>query len=339
MNFVLIRHVFSFCFSFFLSFYIIPKLIKSSLRLGIMDVPDGKIKCHKAPTPYLGGVAIYLSFIATLCIVYPFENKIVWLLLGSTLLLLIGLIDDLHVLTPGRKFFGQIIATLCFLKGGLSLKSEFLSSFFNLFISGFWMLSVINAFNLVDVMDGLSSLIAMVSSLSFLIIAILFKQYEVSLLLTTFLGALAAFFVYNKPPAKIYMGDAGSMFLGGFLASIPLLFSWSSCSIDAYYAPVIILSIPLLEIFFLVLIRTLIGIPFYKGSPHHFSIYLIKKGWSKYQVLLFTLIMGMLFSGAAFLFLFKIVNFLMLVFILAFLFFIWSYFVFYNKKLDNVHNS
>ncbi len=332
MNFVVIRHIFSLGGSFFLGCYIIPQIIKSSLRLGIMDVPDGKIKCHSAPIPYLGGVAIYLSFIATLCIVYPFENKIVWLLLGSTLLLLIGLIDDLRVLTPMRKFFGQVVATLCFLKGGFSLKTEFLSSFFNLFISGFWMLSVINAFNLVDVMDGLSSLIAIVSSVSFLIIALLFRQYEVSLLLTAFLGAVGAFFIYNKPPAKIYMGDAGSMFLGGFLASVPLLFSWSSYSIDAYYAPVVILAIPLLEIFFLVLIRTSVGIPFYKGSPHHFSIYLIKKGWSKYQVLLFTLIMGILFSGAAFLFLFKIINFWGLSLILLFLLLIWCYFVFYSKK-------
>jgi UDP-GlcNAc:undecaprenyl-phosphate GlcNAc-1-phosphate transferase len=339
MNFVLIRHIFSFSFSFLLGLYTIPKLIKSSLRFGILDVPDGKIKCHKAPIPYLGGVAIYLSFIAPLCLVYPFENMVVWLLLGSTLLLLVGLIDDLNVLTPGRKFFGQIIATLCFLKGGFSLKAEFLSSFFNLFISGFWMLSVINAFNLVDVMDGLSSLIAMVAALSFFIIAILFKQYEVSLLLVAFLGALIAFFIYNKPPAKIYMGDAGSMFLGGFLASIPLLFSWSSHSIDAYYAPIVILAIPLLEIFFLVLIRTSIGIPFYRGSPHHFSIYLLNKGWSKYRVLFFTLIMGVLFSASAFLFLFKIINFWGLFFVLGFLFLIWCYFVFYNKKSGNVLNS
>lgn len=332
MNIIFIKHVFALIFSFILGLYLIPKLIKSSLRLGIMDVPDGKIKCHHAPIPYLGGVAIYISFIATLCLVYPFENKIVWLLLGSTLLLLIGLIDDLHVLTPSRKFFGQIIATLCFLKGGFSLKTEFLSSLFNLFISGFWMLSVINAFNLVDVMDGLSSTIAIIAAMSFFVIAILFGQYEISLLLSAFLGSLIAFFIYNKPPAKIYMGDAGSMFLGGFLASVPLLFSWGSHSIDAFYAPVIILAIPLLEIFFLVIIRTWIGIPFYKGSPHHFSIYLIKKGWSKLLVLLFALIMGILFSALAFVFLFKLISFYHLLLLLIFLFLCWCFFVFYNNK-------
>lgn len=332
MNFVFIRHVFSLGFSFFLSFYIIPKLIESSRKLGIMDVPDGKIKCHQAPIPYLGGVAIYLSFIATLCITYPFENKIVWLLLGVTLLLLIGLIDDLRVLTPARKFFGQMIATLCFLKGGFYLKTEFFSSFLNFFISGFWMLSVINAFNLVDVMDGLSSLIAIVASVSFLIIALMFKQYSVSLLLTAFIGAVGAFFIYNKPPAKIYMGDAGSMFLGGFLAAVPLLFSWSRYSFDAYYAPVIILAVPLLEIFFLVVVRTYIGIPFYKGSPHHFSIYLIKKGWTKLNVLIFAFIMCVLFSLTSFIFLFKKINFYELIFILLCLGLGWCYFVFCGTK-------
>jgi UDP-GlcNAc:undecaprenyl-phosphate GlcNAc-1-phosphate transferase len=328
VNFVLVRHIFSFGFSFVLGFYIIPKLIESSRRFGIMDIPDGKIKCHQVPIPYLGGVAIYLSFIATLCITYPFENKIVWLLLGSTLLLLIGLIDDLHILTPARKFFGQIIATVCFLKGGFYLKTDFFSSFFNFFISGFWMLSVINAFNLVDVMDGLSSLIALVASVSFFTIAITFKQYTVSLLLSAFIGAVSAFFIYNKPPAKIYMGDAGSMFLGGFLASIPLLFSWSKHSLDAYYAPVIILAVPLLEIFFLVVIRTGKGIPFYKGSPHHFSIYLINKGWSKFQVLIFTFVMCFLFSITAFLFLFKYINLIGLALALLFLFLIWCCSVF-----------
>lgn len=330
MKLVLIRHIFATGFSFLIGFYLIPAIIKSSLKFGIMDVPDGKIKCHKSPIPYLGGLAIYLSFIATLCLVYPFENKILWLLLGSTLLLFVGLIDDLKVLRPGQKLLGQLVAVVCFLKGGFWLKTTFLSSYFNLFLSGFWMLSVINAFNLVDVMDGLAATIAIISTISFLVIAVIFQQYTISLLLATFLGAVFAFIIYNKPPARIYMGDAGSMFLGGFLAAIPLLISWSSQSIDAYYTPVVILAVPLLEIFFLVLIRSWIGIPFYRGSPHHFSIYLQKKGWSKNKVLYFVVAMGALFTLVGFLFLFELINFGVMLALLLVLFGAWTKIVFFS---------
>lgn len=332
MKYIFLRHCFASCFSFLFGYYIIPAIIKSSNKLGIMDVPDGKIKCHKQPIPYLGGVAIYLAFIATLCLVFPLENKVLWFLLGSTLLLFVGLIDDLKVLKPGQKFFGQIIAVTCFLKGGIWLKTQFLVSFLNIFLSAFWMLSVINAFNLVDVMDGLSSVIALVSGVAFFVIAVLFKQYTESLLIAAFLGAVLSFFIYNKPPAKIYMGDAGSMFVGGFLAAVPLLLSWGGWAVDAYYVSVIVLAVPLLEIFFLVIIRTWLGIPFYRGSPHHFSIYLQKKGWGKNKVLMFAAVMSALFASVGFLFLFSILNIVSLAVSLLLLFLVWIYFILLCQK-------
>ncbi len=303
---LIIRHVFSFCFSALLSYYLIPLIIGSAKKLNFLDKPDGRIKVHEVPIPHLGGITIYMAFIATLALSYPFENIILWLLLGITFLLFVGFIDDLKILKPKQKLFGQFIAVLCFLKGGFSLKANFLSSSFNLFISGFWMLSVINAFNLVDVMDGLSSLLAIIAAITFFIIALMFKQYAISILLLAFLGALCSFFVHNKPPAKIYLGDAGALFIGGFLSAVPLLFSWSQHAFDAYYAPIIILGVPLLEVFFLVIIRARLGIPFYWGSPHHFSIYLQNKGWSKYGVLFFAGSMSVFLSLTALLFLLNV---------------------------------
>lgn len=305
---LIIRHVFSFLFSFLTAFYLLPLIASAARRLRFLDEPNGTIKVHQAPVPYLGGLAVYIPFVATLGLVYPFKNIILWLLLGISLLLFIGLIDDLKVLKPGQKFFGQVVAVLCFLKGGLSLKTVFFSSALNIFLSGFWMLSVINAFNLVDVMDGLSSLIAIVAATSFFVVALFFKQYAYSMLLLAFLGPLLAFFLHNKPPAKIYLGDAGAMFIGGFLAAMPLLFPWSYQFLDAYYVPAIILGIPLLEVSFLVVIRTWLGIPFFRGSPHHFCIYLRNKGWSKEMVLVFTGVMGSILSVCALLFLSKLIT-------------------------------
>jgi len=328
MQAIIFKHVFAFIFSFLMSLYLIPIIIRATKRLGLLDVPDGNLKVHKSPVPYFGGLAVFLGFIATLALVYPFENRVLWLLLGTTMLLFVGLIDDLKVLRPGQKFFGQLLAVLCFLKGGFSLKTNFFSSPLNLGLSAFWMLSVINAFNLVDVMDGLSSTIAIVATTSLFTIALIFEQYTVSLLLAAFLGPLIAFFWYNKPPARIYLGDTGSMFIGGFLAAVPMLFAWSNQSFIAYYAPVIILGIPLLEVFFLVVIRTYLGIPFYRGSPHHFSIYLQKKGWSKWKVLGFTAIMGVILSSLAFLFLFQLISWTVLVAGLVLFFATWCIAVF-----------
>ena len=328
MQEVLFRHCFAGIFSFLLAYYIIPLFIKAAHKSGLLDAPDGKIKVHDLPIPHFGGIAIFMSFIATLALSYPFKNIVLWLLLGSTLLLLLGLIDDLHILKPSQKFIGQIVAVVCFLKGGFSLKSVFFSSYLNILFSAFWMLSVINAFNLIDVMDGLSSTVALVAAGTFFILAYGAGLHDLTLLLITFIGALFAFFLYNKPSAKIYLGDAGAMFIGGFLASVPLLFNWSFHSINSAYAPVIILAIPLLEVTALVIIRTIKGIPFYQGSPHHFSIYLQNKGWSKKGVLFFSTAAGLLLSGVASLLVFNVIVPTTVVALGVFFILSWCYIVF-----------
>lgn len=328
MYMLVARHFFAFIFSFLIALHSIPIIITVAKKLGILDVPDGKIKKHDAPVPYFGGLAIFIAFISTLALVYPFENKVLWLLLGSTMLLFTGLIDDLKALQPGQKFFWQILAVLCFLKGGISLKTTFLSSLPNLFFSAFWMLTIINAFNLIDVMDGLASLVAIIATTTLFIIALCFQQYSLSLLLLTFLGPLFAFFIYNKPPARIYLGDTGALFIGGFLAAVPMLFNWSAQSFTAYYAPIIILGVPTIEVISLVIIRTWIGIPFYKGSPHHFSIFLQKKGWPKPLVLLFTALASIMLSALAICYLFDIISGCMLTIGLTIFLSAWSVIIF-----------
>ncbi|MBD3273571.1 hypothetical protein GF385_04460 [Candidatus Dependentiae bacterium] len=328
VNAIIPRHLFCFFFPLLLSIYIIPILIKIAFKFKVLDHPDGNIKNHKKPTPYLGGFALYIPFIATLAIAYPFENQILWLLLGVTLLLFVGFIDDLKVLKPLQKFFGQIVAVICFLKGGYSLKTNFFSDFFNVIISAFWMLSIINAFNLIDVMDGLTATISICASLSFLFIAFYFKQYALTILLLAFIAPLIVFFFYNKPSAKIYLGDAGALFVGGFFAAIPQLFSWSKQHSFAYYVPVIILAIPLLELFFLVLIRSFKRIPFYRGTPHHFALYLKRKDWSVKKILFFVSLSGLALFLVSILFLFQYINLIHL-FLIGFVFLLlWIWFVF-----------
>jgi len=286
MQAVFLRLFFSTLVSFLVTLYLVPLFCSLARRLQLVDAPDGKIKLQKQSIPYLGGIAVYTGFIFALTLIFPFQNQFFLLLVGSTFLLFLGLLDDILVLRARSKFLGQLIVALCFLKAGLYLKGQFFSNVWNLPISLLWILSVINAFNLIDVMDGLATTVALWSATSFFAIALWFGSYEVALLLTALIGPLAAFLWYNKPPASIYLGDAGSLFIGGFLATIPFLIDWGRYNWYGYLAPTVILAIPLLEGVGLIIIRRYKGIPFYKGSPDHFSHYWQRNGLSKGHVLL-----------------------------------------------------
>ena len=223
MDALMMRLFFSFFISLLITFYLVPIFAAFAAKLGVMDVPDGKIKKHERAVPYLGGVAVYVGFITTLALICPFEDQIFLFLIGITLLLFIGLIDDLLCMKPYQKFLGQLIVAFCFLKSGFYLKEcFFLNNIWSIPISLFWILLVINAINLVDVMDGLATTVAICSSVSFFILALFFNQIHVALLLTTFLGSLCAFLWYNKPSAQIYLGDAGSLFCWWFFSYFAL---------------------------------------------------------------------------------------------------------------------
>lgn len=300
---MLLKTLFAGVISFLTTFYLIPVLYNIALSLRVVDVPDGKIKCHARTTPYLGGIAMYAGFITALALIFPFDNQYTLFLIGLTLLVLVGLIDDLVVLSPLHKFFGQCIAALCFLKAGLYIKERF---FYQVWIaiplSFIWIISIINAFNLVDVMDGLATTIAATATFTFLGIAYLYQQPALMILLGSFLGPLGAFFWYNKPEAKIYMGDAGALFLGGFLSVVPFLFNWGKHNQYGYLISLIVLAIPLLELIGLIIIRSYKRIPFYKGSPDHFSIYLKNRGWKIWQILGFVFGLSLILMVYAILF-------------------------------------
>ena len=264
-------------------------LIAIAHKFNITDQPDRNLKTHKKATPYLGGLGVYIPFITTLALIYPLDNHILWLILGCTQLLFLGLLDDLIDLRPGQKFIGHMLAAICFLNGGIWLRQTFFASYITLPLSFLWMLTMINAFNLVDVMDGLSSTIALCSALGFAGVAALAGQYNISLLMTVFIGAVAAFFWFNRKPARIYLGDCGSLFLGGFFAAAPLLIPWSRIHPYGFLVPPALLAVPLAEVVTLVVVRAYHRIPFYRGSPHHFAHYLQKKRWRNAAILLFVI--------------------------------------------------
>ncbi len=308
MDVTVVKILFAFIFSFLITFYLVPHFCLLARRLHFFDEPDGKIKKQLHATPYLGGVAIYAGFLCGLAFTMPFENRIFFLIIGTTLLLLLGLIDDLFQMKPYQKFFGQTIVALCFLKAGFYLKSHVFHNIWKMPLSLLWILTVINAFNLVDVMDGLATSLAIYATLTLLAVSYFLQHSIAMIVLASFLGPLCAFFIYNRPPARIYLGDSGSLFIGGFLGTIPFLFDWGTYNWYGYLTPIIILAIPLLECVSLIVIRAYKGIPFYQGSPDHFSCYLIENGWYKTSILWYIFLLSTILGSVSLLFALGVVS-------------------------------
>ncbi len=161
-------------------------------------------------------------------------------------------------------------------------------------MAALWMLTVINAFNLVDVMDGLATTIALCASTGFFIIGACQGKIFLMPVLASMMGALAGFLWFNWPRASIYLGDAGSLFIGGFLAVVSFNFHDAGGPITGYGVPSVILIVPLLEVVTLVVVRSYKGLPFYLPSPDHFSIYLRNNGWSKSAILAYVVFVACL---------------------------------------------
>lgn len=274
-----------FILSFLFSVLSMPIFIRLAFWLGITDNPDSNLKRHDQVTPYLGGVVIFLAFALCSFLFLPlnFENGIY--ILGCFTLMIVGLLDDLYAMTPFSKTIGHLIALISFISIGFVFKAEFLFSILNIMASIFWYLLVINAINLVDVMDGLSSAVSMTAILAYICLAILQGSSQLLVYSISLFGAILGFFIFNKPKARIYMGDSGALFVGGALASFPFFVSWSEANWYGFLSPMIILFIPLYEVAALVLIRSYKKIPFFLGSRDHFCHYMMDYGETKWGIL------------------------------------------------------
>jgi len=297
---------------FIITWCLVPFCIALAVRLQFMDVPDGIIKRHQGSVPYLGGVAIFLGFFSSLALsylgsLYILPSNFFWVIIGLVTLLIVGLLDDLIVMAPYQKFLAQILAVICFLQAGFYFKEQFLYSNWNIVISCLWILIIINAINLIDVMDGLATTTVFCATASFAMIAAIIGSQDL-FIFAPFLGALLGFFWYNKPRARIYMGDAGALFIGGFLAVAPFLINWSSYNPYGFLIPVVVLAIPLLEIGTLIIIRTYKKIPFYLGSPDHFCMYLKNGGWEIWDILKYVIALSIILSIFSILFFLNLIS-------------------------------
>ena len=276
----------AFIIALLLALYGVPIARKAALKYGIVDAPDGRLKHQREPVPYFGGLAIYLAFLMSLAFTFEFRHDVLGIILGGTIVVMLGLIDDFGVLTPWTKLVGQLLAVFVLIKSGIRIEIAAFPEWLDLALTVLWMVGLINAFNLLDIMDGLSAGVGAVSASGLLVVALLQGDQGVAFMLAALIGSLLGFLRYNWHPARIYMGDTGAMFIGLLLGAMAMIAQYPSDHPLSLLTPVFILGIPIFDTFFVMYIRYQRGLPIFWGSPDHIAIRLRHWGMSVPQIVL-----------------------------------------------------
>jgi UDP-GlcNAc:undecaprenyl-phosphate GlcNAc-1-phosphate transferase len=226
---------------------VVPLMRRLALQTGTVDRPAAR-KIHSAPVPLLGGAAIYLTFILVLFFFGDrnYINEAIGIFVGASFMSFMGIIDDRWGLGSYVKLAGQLGAAAILIYSGV--KVQLFDSWLDIAVTLVWVVGITNALNLLDNMDGLSGGVAMIAAIFFTLLAAMSKQYLVGVLAAALAGACAGFLVYNWNPARIFMGDAGSLFLGFMLAAVAIKLRFPSNSTTVtWMIPVLVLGLPLFD--------------------------------------------------------------------------------------------
>lgn len=295
----MIRYGAAFIVSIGLGLYWTPLIRAAAIQLGIVDRPDGLLKQHRDPIPYLGGIAVFMAFLFTTGIFTDFGQDTMGLLLSGSIALMVGLIDDFGAMSAPQKLLGQTLAAVVLVRSGIYIKLEFLPVWAAIPLTVFWVLAVTNALNIIDIMDGLAAGVSAIAALSIAIANFMAGRHAVALLSIVLAGAILGFLRHNFHPARIYLGDAGSLFIGFMLAALSMNAGYTRANLLAVLSPVLILGIPLFDLTLVMWIRWRRGIPMMKGSPDHFALRLRRLKLSVRETAVTSYIIGALLSGIA----------------------------------------
>ncbi len=309
-------YIYILLFSFLVSLLLIPFVKKLAVGAGVVDKP-GKRKIHRISKPLLGGIAIYASFIITILVnigivyliagkssmssilpagitdyfrgVHIVQGKLRIILAGGTLMMLLGLLDDIYDIRFRIKLAVQVVAALLLVWANIRITLFIPNIYLSGFLTVLWVVGITNAFNLLDNMDGLSAGVAVIASVLFFAAAFQQNQIFVSVILIAFTGSLLGFLKHNFNPASIFMGDAGSLFIGYTLASLSMLntyYSEQSPTLLPVIIPVLILAVPIFDTISVIWIRYRHRESIFKADKRHFSHRLVSLGMTQRQAVL-----------------------------------------------------
>ena len=286
---------------------IIPAVIKVAQHINAIDVPKDNRRVHTKPIPKLGGLAIFLGFLFGYMLFGVHSIQMNSILIGSFIIIITGIIDDINPISAKAKLFGQICAGLSIIFYGNILLNE-VTVFgqiieFGIFaypITLLFILGCVNVINLIDGLDGLSGGITSIFLTTMGIIAFLQGRQgtlEITLIFIT-LGSVLGFLLHNFNPAKIFAGDTGSMFMGFIIAVVSLL-GFKGAMFLSFMVPLAVLAIPILDTLFAILRRFLKRKPIFEADKDHLHHQLLKMNFSQRKTVLVIYFINILFSLAS----------------------------------------
>lgn len=295
--------------TFISSLILVPFIKDIALHINAIDIPD-KRKIHKKTMPRLGGLAIFLSFLIGYMFFAPLTTQMISILIGSFLIVLLGIIDDIKPLKARTKLWGQLIVSIIIVFYGKIFIDDL--TIFNTYInldawaypiSVFVIIACINAINLIDGLDGLAAGTSSIYFLTIIIISILLNRLDglgfvLSLIM---LGATLGFLYHNFNPAIIFMGDTGSMFLG-FMIAIVALLGFKTATLTSFLIPLLILFIPFIDTLLAILRRLIKGESIGKPDKEHIHFQLLSQTSSVKKAVLIIYFINILFSAVSILY-------------------------------------
>lgn len=296
----------------FLSAILTPIVRKVAFKIGAVDKPD-KRRMNKKIMPSMGGLSIFLTFFISVFFIQPFESPVIMpLFLGSLIIVLTGIVDDIKEISPKMKILGIILASLIvYYYGGIGMNSFTIPGIGMIYLGAFslpitllWIMGITNALNLIDGLDGLASGVSMIGLTTMGIIGFFFLTTDdliIPLLIFTFVAAIFGFFPYNFYPAKIYLGDTGSLFLG-FLIAVFSLHSLKNVTLISLIIPIVILGIPITDTFYAIIRRVLDKKPISQPDKEHLHHRIMILGFTHRQTVLFIYSIALIFSIIALLY-------------------------------------
>ncbi len=284
----------------------IPVVTKIANHVGALDMPNAR-KVHKKPIPRLGGLGIYMGFLLGYMLFGKESIQMNSILIGSFVIIITGIIDDIKPVPAKYKFIGQLVgAAIIPLYGGIVLRDVsafglyFQFGIFSYPVTIIFILGIINCMNLIDGLDGLAGGLASIYFLTIGIIAMMMGNSNGLDIVLTFimLGSTCGFLVHNFNPAKIFMGDSGSMFLGYIIAVIALL-GFKNITLTSLIVPIFLLAIPILDTLFAILRRLINHKPISMPDKNHLHHQLLKMKFSQRTTVLIIYCVDMLFAIAS----------------------------------------
>ena len=284
----------AFAVSLVLSFMMTPPVKSFAEKVGAMDIPRDGRRMHDHPVPRMGGLAIFVGFVMSVLFFVPVSNKVNGLLIGAVIIAVMGAVDDIVSLRPWIKLLGQVVAAVVCIRTGivfdaisnLNIHAEqtyIEVGYLSYPLTVLWIVGCTNAVNLIDGLDGLAVGVSTISCLTMLVVSLFVSEPVVSIILAALFGACLGFMPFNLNPAKIFMGDVGSQFLGFVLSAASIMGLFKFHAIITFLVPLMALALPLADTVFAFLRRVLHGHSPFEADKGHFHHRLLETGLSQKQ--------------------------------------------------------